>query len=327
MNPYPTPRIVVSRCIEFDFCRYNAAIIRSNVVSELKPFIEFIPICPEVEIGLGIPRDPIRIVQDKNNNHHLIQPNTERDLTEPMTTFARSFLDKLHNIDGFLLKNSSPSCGIKVVKRYGTGKPAAPLGRGPGFFGNAVILRFPFLAIEDEKRLNNPTIREHFLRKIYTFAAFRTVKQKPHMNALVQFHTKNKLLLMAYHQQKLRELGRIVANQNHKPLLEVIQDYENTLYLSFARSPRCTSNINVLMHAFGYVKGNISSEEKQFFFKAVEQYRNGKISLASVLTLLKSWIIRFNEPFLSQQTFFSPYPDALIHAEAVDSCSERAYLK
>jgi len=320
------PRVIVSKCIEFDHCRYNGQIISSEQVKELQPFIEFIPVCPEYEIGLGIPRDPIRIVQI-NNQKQLIQPSTGKNVTKEMNEFSSSFLKQQKNIDGFILKTRSPSCGIKEVKIYSGSTSAATIEKNAGFFAKTVQQYYPNLAIEDEGRLRNPTIREHFLRKIYTFARFRAVKDKKKISELVDFHTDNKFLLMAYNQTKLKTLGHIVANAKTIPIEEALQQYQKNLYELFSRSPRCSSNINILYHCFGYISNNLSEQEKQFFLNEIEKYRQSHISLASVISIIKSWIIRFNEPYLKRQTYFSPYPEELVHAENIDSCLSKDFWK
>jgi uncharacterized protein YbgA (DUF1722 family)/uncharacterized protein YbbK (DUF523 family) len=326
MNKSIKPCVIVSKCIEFESCRYNGQIIASNEVKELKPFIEFHPICPEVEIGLGIPRDPIRIVY-KNKKKKLIQSKTQRDLTDRMNNFSMNFLDNKKNVDGFILKTRSPSCGIKEVKIYLDDKGGIPSGRSPGFFGNAVLKNYPHLAIEDEGRLRNPNIREHFLRKLYVFAGFRAIKKKQSISDLIKFHTENKFMFMVYNQSKLKEMGKLVANTKKYSIEFVLSGYEKLLHETFKRPPRCTSNINVLLHSFGYFSDSLSKEEKSYFLNEVERYRQSKISLASVIEVLKSWIIRFNETYLKQQTYFSPYPEQLVHAENIDSCSSKDYWK
>ncbi|MFO7676989.1 MAG: DUF523 and DUF1722 domain-containing protein [Thermoplasmatota archaeon] len=320
------PRVIISKCIEFDHCRYNGQIISSEQVKELQPFIEFIPICPEYEIGLGIPRDPIRIVQ-KNQQQQLLQPNTGKNVTEQMNKFASSFLQQQKNIDGFILKSRSPSCGLKEVKIYSDGKSGATIEKNAGFFARAVLQSFSHLAIEDEGRLRNPTIREHFLRKVYTYARFRAVKDKQQISDLINFHTDNKFLFLAYNQSKLKKLGQLVANAKNISVNQAFSEYEKNLYELFARSPRCSSNINILFHSFGYISDNLSKDEKDFFLKEIEKYRQSHISLASIISILKSWIIRFNEPYLKRQTYFSPYPEELVHAENIDSCLSKDYWK
>ena len=318
------PRVIISKCIEFDQCRYNGQMIASIPVKEIKPYIDFIPICPEVEIGLGIPRDPIRIVYS-DSTYQLMQPSTGKNVTNDMNMFSSSFLQSHSDIDGFILKSRSPSCGLKEVKIYPGTHKVAPTGKKSGFFGQAVLDTFPLAAIEDEGRLRNPTIREHFLRSIYTYARFRAIKQNPSRNALIQFHTENKFLLMAYHQTNLKKLGRLVATAKSHPLPDVLSSYEQLLHESFKRSPRCTSNINILQHSFGYISDGLSPDEKTYFLQELEKYRQAQTSLATVIGIVKSWIIRFNQPYLKQQTFFSPYPEKLVHAENIDSCAARNY--
>ncbi len=285
--------------------------ISSEVVRKLRPHVEFRPVCPEVEIGLGLPRDPIRIVE-KQGKRSLVQPATDRNVSKVMTEFTGSFLDMVTTVDGFILKDRSPSCGIANVKVFPSKEKSAPLGKGAGFFGGKVLERFPDLPVEDEGRLTNFRIREHFLTKLYVFASFRGLKSKGKMKDLVQFQAENKYLLMAYNQKELRILGRIVANLEKLAFSEVMKKYEEHLHHAFARAPRYNSNINVLMHGMGYFSKGLSSEEKAFFLDQLEQYRIGKVPLSVPVGLLRSWIIRFENEYLAQQTFFEPYPLDLV---------------
>jgi len=164
---FTRPRLVVSRCIEFDPCRYDGSKIPSPVVDRLKPHADFIPVCPEVEIGLGIPRATVRIVR-REEVDHLIQPATGRDVTSDMTSFARQFLDNLPPIDGFILKGGSPTSGISNVKVYPSAEKSMAIERTAGFFGREVLKRFSYLPVEDELRLINARIRDHFLTGIFT---------------------------------------------------------------------------------------------------------------------------------------------------------------
>lgn len=316
MRTFVRPKIVVSKCIEFDHCRWNGLMISSELVQMLKPHADFQPVCPEVEIGLGIPRDPIRIVAIKGRSR-LVQPATDRDVSEDMLEFAKTFLDSVSVVDGFILKDRSPSCGIYNVKVFPSKEKSAPLGKGAGFFGGVVLKRFKDLPIEDEGRLTNFRIREHFLTKLYTFTSFRDVKAKGKMRDLVQFHVENKHLLMAYNQKELRLMGRIVANLDKRALGDVLADYESHLHLAFAKAPRFTSNINVLMHGLGYFSKELSAREKSYFLDTLERYRIGKVPLSVPIGVLRSWIVRFENEYLGQQTFFEPYPVELM--EITDS--------
>jgi uncharacterized protein YbgA (DUF1722 family)/uncharacterized protein YbbK (DUF523 family) len=316
MRTFARPEVVVSKCLGFDACRYNGAMINDELVRKLKGFVAFRPVCPEMEIGLGCPRDPIRVVSVEGQLH-LVQPSTGRDVTEAMISFAASHLDGLGPVDGFILKSRSPSCGIKDVKIYSGPEQNMPSGVGRGLFAQAALDRFPNLAIEDEGRLTNFLLREHFLTKLFALAEFRQLRARGAIKDLVRFHAVNKGLLMAYHQSEMRLMGRIVANHEHLGDGEVYAAYGEHLARALARPPRFTSIINVLMHALGYVSDRLSSGEKAFFLDALEKYRAGKVPLSAATTLVKAWAIRFEVPALLEQTYLEPYPEALL--EITDS--------
>jgi uncharacterized protein YbgA (DUF1722 family)/uncharacterized protein YbbK (DUF523 family) len=324
VKSFKKPKIVISRCIEFDNCRYNSQIIRSDFVKKLKPHIDFITVCPEVEVGLGIPRLPVRVVL-KNKAKKLIQPETSKDLTSKMNTFSKNFLINLENVDGFILKSRSPSCGINDVKIYPSSEKSAPIYRESGVFGENVLKLFPSIAIEDEARLRNTIIREHFLRKIYTTSSFKEILKSKDINELIKFHSQNKFLLMSYGQKYLKKLGQIVAKNKKVSLKDLLNEYEQNLYSAFKRGPRCTNNINVLNHTFGFVSEKLNSDEKKMFIDSINDFREGRIPLSVPLNLMKSWILRFDVDYLHNQTFFEPYPIDLLDANAISICSSREY--
>jgi uncharacterized protein YbgA (DUF1722 family)/uncharacterized protein YbbK (DUF523 family) len=300
------PKVVVSKCLGFAKCRWNGTTIPDYFIDSLRKHVNFIPVCPEVEIGLGTPRPPIRIV-----NKRLIQPKTGRDVTDKMNTFSDRFLNKLKDVDGFILKYKSPSCGLKNVPIYpSTGRVQAK-SSGPGFFGKKVLEKFKGLPIEDEGRLRNFKIREHFLTSLFTLADFRKVKQSKSIPKLLDFHTRNKFLLMAYNQKELKILGQILANQT-KNFKITAEEYEEHLRLALSKKPRYTSNINVLLHTYNHFSKKLNAKEKNYFHHLIEEYRDARIPLSSILILLKDWVMRFDDEFLAKQTFFQPYPEDLI---------------
>jgi len=319
---FPKPKILISKCIEFENCRYNGQMISSDFVRKLKEFVDFKPICPEYEIGLGIPRSPIRIVE-RNDKLKLFQPETKKDVTTDMINFSKKFLDNLE-MDGVILKSKSPSCGIKDVKIYPTEEKSAPLRKDKGFFGKSVINKFPLYPIETEDRLRNRVIKEHFLKRIFTFSSFRITKNKRSHKDLIYFHTRNKFLIMSYSQKELKKLGKIAAG-NDSSIENTLNDYEYHLKLAFSKSPKCASNINVLKHTFGYISENLKPEEKKLFQKSLKQFREGHIGLSVPVNIMKSWIVRFDQSYLKKQTFFLPYPEDLIEVENIDSCSVRDF--
>lgn len=322
MTDFVKPRVVISKCLGFASCRWNGLTIQDEFVERLKPHVEYMPVCAEVEIGLGVPRDPIRVIL-RNKELRLVQPATKVDVTSKMHKFCNTFLTSLEEVDGFILKSRSPSCGIKEAKIYPTMEKSAAIRKGSGFFGTAVLERFPNLPVEDEGRLRNFMIREHFLKRLFTLARFRSTKKTQKMKNLVQFQAENKFLFMAYNQKEFRIMGRIVANHEKRPVSEVYDDYEVHLHAALAKTPRYTSYINVFMHAMGHFSDKLNKQEKVFFLELMEKYRSGRAPLRSDTDVLMSWGVRFGEKYLLDQTFFNPYPEELL--DISDSGKGRDY--
>lgn len=312
MTDFPKPVIVTSKCFEFDACRYNGAMIPNNLVQALEPFVKFLPVCPEVEIGLGIPRDPIRIV-NKKGVRKLVQPSSGRDLTKLMTGFADKYLGSLGEVDGFILKNRSPSCAIKDTKEYPDAENPSATGKGSGLFAEKVLEKFPGAAIEDEGRLKNPGIREHYLTRIFTLARWRETKKKRSRKALVDFQSDHKFILMSYNQKEMRELGRIIGNKEGRSLEETVRLYDEHLRYALSRFPRRNSNINVLMHGMGYFSDELTKGEKKHFLGLMDKYREEKIPLSTLQSVIESWIIKYDEEYLARQIYFRPFPEALVN--------------
>ena len=311
MRSFVKPRVVVSRCLGFAACRYDGAMIADAFVARLKDHVTFCPVCPEMEIGLGCPRDPIRVVLS-GGKRSLVQPSTGRDVTEPMAAFAARFLGDMGEVDGFILKSRSPSCGIKDVKVYGGPERDMPQETGRGFFGAAVLDRFPDAAVGEEGRMLNFTLREHFLTRLFTLATFREILRSGRPRDLVEFHAANKGLLMGYHQTEMRAMGRLVAGLGKRPDADIFAEYGPRLAHALARPPRFTSIINVLQHAMGYVSEGLAAPEKAYFLECLEKYRAGQLPLSVPTSMVKAWAIRFNAANLLSQTYLEPYPEALV---------------
>jgi uncharacterized protein YbgA (DUF1722 family)/uncharacterized protein YbbK (DUF523 family) len=322
MSKFTRPQVIVSKCLGFDACRWNGMTIPDLFIKKLEPFVEFRTVCPEVEIGLGVPRNPIRVVK-KGNSLRLMQPATGKDVTDSMISFSDGFLSSITEVDGFILKGRSPSCGIKDVKFYPSMEKSMAVDKGSGFFGRAILEKFPDVAIEEEGRLSNFRIREHFLTRIFCIAHWRGVEKSMSISELVSFHTDYKLLLMAYSQKELRLLGKIVANHDKKPIKDVVADYGHHFKQAIAKTSRNTSNINVIMHALGYFSEELIKNEKRHFIGILEKYRQGAVPLSSPLSILQSWISRFDQKYLARQTYFEPYPEEL--CEITDSGKGRDY--
>ena len=315
------PRVVLSKCLELEACRYNAQTIRSGVVRLLDPYVEFVATCPEVEIGLGVPRDPIRLVSDgdaaaggdpADRGLRLVQPSTGRDLTSEMTDFAHRFADGTDRIDGLLLKSRSPSCGIKDVKLYAAAEDAPVTGKGAGMFAGIMRERFPLAAMEDEGRLTNAELRHHWLTRVYASAALREALTRGPAG-LVDFHTRYKLVLMAHSPEGLRELGRLVADAG-SGFDDVVPAYRAGFAEAMAEPASRGGHVNVIQHAQGYFKKELAAAEKRQFESLQAEYREGRLPLQALLTVLGSWVERFDEPYLREQAYFRPYPQPLVVA-------------
>lgn len=305
------PTVVVSRCLGFDKCRYNGDTIPNEFVKKLGSYVDYITVCPEVDMGLPIPRETIRLVLEKGETI-LYQPSTGRELTVAMTSFTDNFLSSLPQVDGFILKGRSPSCGTKDVKIHLGKEKAVGSIKGAGFFGKAVAERFSSSAVEEEGRLTNFKIREHFLTKLFIFFRLRQVEKSKSLSELFKFQSDNKYLLMAYNQKEQKLLGRIVSNQEKKTFETIINDYNEHLALAFARVPRYTSIINSLQHIFGYFSEKLSPNERCFFLDTLEKYRENKVHLSVLIHMLKGYALEYNEPYILQQTILSPYPENLV---------------
>ena len=328
MREFITPKVVLSKCIEVEPCRYNGGIVVNDAVKQLIPHFNIIPVCPEVEIGLGTPREALRIVK-KEEKMRLIQPKTGLDLTEKMEKFVSSFLESLPEVDGFILKGRSPTSAIKDAKIYSGPNPGDALrGKGPGFFGMAILKKFSHLALEEEGRLKNPNIKSYFLTKLYTLAKFREVKKSKSSKEILKFHSENKLLFKAYNEKEMRILGKIVAKRDQYDTTNLIKEYETHFFLALKTAPKCGSQINVLINSMGYFSKNLSGEEKEFFLKSLEDYKAGVIPLSVIKGIFQSWLLRFKDEYLSSQSFFEPYPKELIDIDLTTSyCDGKDYWK
>ena len=303
------PVVVVSRCLGFEACRYNGQKDSCNLIEKLKDYVDFITVCPEVQIGLEIPREAIRVIkEDELSPTRLVQHQTERELSKEMYEFGKEFLLNIPKVDGFLLKSKSPSCGIKEVKIYkGIGKGSASV-KGKGLFGELVMESFHHLAVEDDGRVKNYNIRQHFLTKLYIMKNFRVIEENMLIEDLVEFHRTNKLLLMSYNQKQLKILGSIVGRHGELNVKQVYKEYAKNLSLALNKLPRYTSNINVLTKSMGYFSDKLTHREKEFILNTIEQYRESKVPFSVPLYVIKSNAIRFEEKNLVNQTFFEPYP-------------------
>ena len=258
--------------------------IENNYIRLMKDHINFVTVCPEVEIGMGIPRDTIHLVDNKGQTM-LIQSKTNKDYAPKMVEFSDNYLSNKIDIDGFILKSRSPSCGISSTKIYPkTTKNISLIRKGSGLFASKVIDFFPDHPKEDVKSFKD----------------------------LYIFQGKHKYLFMTYNQVKMRQMKKIVANIKNYSFKYVKKNYMDLLYKLFAKRARYSSNINTQMHIFGYFKDNLSSDEKVYFIELLEKYRDGIIPISGVNIVLKSWAVRINNKYLINQSYFQPFPKELV---------------
>lgn len=305
------PKILCSACLGFCACRYDGSQLNSDLINMLKEYVDFETVCPEMGIGLPSPREAIRIVTHAGERK-LLGSYSGDDHSELMDRYVNAFVKdfKHSEFDGVILKCKSPTCGIKEVKHYPShGKIQSHQTKTYGFFGGTMKTTFNSLIVEDDGRLLNTDIREHFLTSVFLHFEFRKVKasERPY-NALLEFHSINKYLLMAYNQAALKRMGQIIANHDKHDIENVLSAYEEALSVIYSSSLKPGKNINTIQHLFGYFKNNLSENEKRFFARQMDLYLKGLVSLQSILLILKTWVIRFDEPYLLKQTIFDHYP-------------------
>lgn len=304
----PKPVVVLSRCLGECACRYDGQALRDPHVARMADFVEFKTVCPERDLGLGVPRDPIRLMENGRGTVRLVQPATGRDLTEEMRTFASRFLDRLEVADGFLLKSRSPSCGVRDVKiRSADGKRV--IRRGAGIFAAAVLERFPGSAVEDEERFKDPRIRDHFLTRIFTNARFRAVRS---MSELVAFHAAHKLLLQVYRRSAMKDLERIAANSGRLPFPRVRERYREELGRALASPARTASRIHVLEHVFRCFFDKLPPARRCHLRRRIVGYRESGLPAGALILLLRTWVERFQNPDPADPALTEPYPRELM---------------
>lgn len=302
------PRILISRCIEFDACRWNEAIISNSFVKFYKDHFDFVTVCPESDMGLGVPRKSLRLIRTEKNPD-LVQNETGKILTNDMIRFSQNYLSTISEIDGCILKDRSPSCGPSNVKLYpGIEKTSAISSKESGIFYKELISKKPNIFITTEGHLTNLSLREHFLTSIYSKIRFENVKD---LSQLIKFHSDNKYLLMAYSPDSLKKLGKITANQQQLSTDSIIQNYKSEFLKAFHKAPTTGRLINSFEHCFGYFSNKLNEEEKKHYFMHLDLYKSGQTPLIVISSILKTWALRFNEQYLINQTIFSPYPEGL----------------
>lgn len=305
--------IGVSACLLGQPVRYDGGHQLDRYITDvLGRYFTFLPVCPEAECGLGVPREAMRLEGDPTAPR-LVTRVSRRDLTEQMTTWCDRMVDELEQADlcGFIFKSRSPSSGLFRVKVYQAGGTAARPGRG--LFAAAVASRFPLLPMEEEGRLNDPHLRENFIERVFCYRRWKDfLASAPDLGGLVAFHTAHKLLVMSHSVSHYREMGALVATGRDLPLRELTGKYEQLLMTSLALQATPSKQTNVLMHIMGYFKRLLDPSEKQELLDLIDRYRRQTLPLAVPLTMLNHYVRKYDQPYLKQQVYLSPHPAELM---------------
>lgn len=306
-------RLGVSACLIGQKVRFDGGHKQNHYLTDiLAHYVEFIPVCPEVEVGLVTPRPALRLVGTEPHAARLVFSKTAQEITPVMLDWSRQCVNHLaeQNLDGFIFKANSPSCGMERVKLYA--ESGMPKKIGTGIFAGAFMERFPLLPVEEEGRLNDPQLRENFISSIFTLQRFRrTLANHPRYGALVTFHTRHKLLIFAHSEKIYREMGRLVAHGKNLPLDEFVERYKNLLLAALRLKTTASKHTNVLQHILGYFKRQLSGDEKQEAIEMIEQYKNGLLPLIVPLTLVNHFVRKYDQDYLKQQFYLRPHPREL----------------
>ena len=270
--------------------------------------MDYVPVCPEVEAGFGIPRETFRLVGDPERPR-LVTFKSKVDHTDRMLAWAKKRLRALEKEDlcGFIFKSDSPSSGMIRVKVYN--EKGMPHKVGVGIFARAFMEHFPLIPVEDDGRLNDPMIRENFILQIFTMKRWRdNLARRRSMGSLVDFHTRNKLLILSHSQKHYRLMGKLVAEGKKMPIKELYDQYQLLLMEALKLKSTIRKNGNVLQHLMGYFKKQLTPDEKQELLEIFEQYRNQLVPLIVPITLINHFVRKYDQPYLKQQTYLNPHP-------------------
>jgi uncharacterized protein YbgA (DUF1722 family)/uncharacterized protein YbbK (DUF523 family) len=302
-------RLGISSCLLGNPVRWNAGHkLDRFLTNTLGQFVDYVPVCPEVEAGFGVPRESMRLVGDPEKPR-LITFKTKTDQTDQMLRWARKRVKELEKEDlhGFIFKSDSPSSGMIRVKVYS--EKGMPVKKGVGMFAREFMAHFPLIPAEDDGRLHDPNIRENFIERIFALRRWRqTVENGKNMGNLVDFHTRNKLLILSHSPKHYKVMGKLVAEGKQMPLKELYAQYETTLMEALALKATPKKHLNVLQHLMGYFKKQLSKDEKQELLDVFDRYRQEFVPLVVPLTLINHFVRKYDQPYLKSQTYLDPHP-------------------
>jgi uncharacterized protein YbgA (DUF1722 family)/uncharacterized protein YbbK (DUF523 family) len=307
-------RIGVSACLIGQPVRFDGGHKRHGFTADgLARHAELVPICPEVAIGLGAPRATLRL-EGGAGRPRLVSPATGQDMTDRMTAWAARALDELSaaDLDGFILKRGSPTCGMERVRRYPV-RGAPPLRDAAGLWAAALVERFPDLPVEEEGRLSDPVLRESFVERLFAYRRVRRLlASRWTAGDLMRFHTGEKLLLLAHDERRYRELGRLVAAARHLDPATVAAHYLTTYMRALGGRASRRSHTNVLQHMAGHFKRGLALDDRAELHQAIAEYRRGWIPLVVPIALVRHHARRQRATYLLGQRYLDPHPPDLM---------------
>lgn len=302
-------KIGISRCLLGEPVRYDGGHKWDRFITDtLGQYVSFVPVCPEVECGLGVPREAMHLEGDPMNPR-LVTIRTHIDHTERMKSWAkeRAAVLEQEELCGFIFKSGSPSSGMERVKIYG-GK-GQPVKTGVGLFAREFMDRFPLLPVEDEGRLHDPLLRENFIESIFVLKRWReTVDQTRELKNLVRFHSDHKFLLLSHSRVHFQALGRLVAQDQGLSRKGRLETYRSLLFEALRVKPTPRKHTDVLMHLMGFFKKNLSHPEKQELLEVIYSYKQGQVPLIVPLTLIRHYVRKYDQPYLKNQYYLEPHP-------------------
>ena len=302
-------RLGVSACLLGQEVRYDGGHKWDRFLTDtLGRYVEFVPVCPEVECGLPVPREAMRLVGDPQQPR-LVTVRSGVDHTERMLTWAARRVQELAREDlcGFIFKSDSPSSGMERVKVYGPS--GSPVKTGVGLFARVFMEHFPLLPVEEEGRLHDPRLRENFIEAVFTLKRFREVlAERGGRGSLVEFHTRHKLLLRAHSPEHLRRMGQLIAQADALPVPELYDRYQELLLAALHRPTTVRKNTDVLYHLMGYFKQQLTPDEKAELLELIDLYRRSILPLIVPVTLINHYVRKYDQPYLKQQYYLNPHP-------------------
>ena len=306
-------RLGISRCLLGEEVRFDGGHKRDNFLTEVfGHYVEWVSICPEVEAGLGTPREAMRLVGDPLQPRLLtIKSGTDHTrAVEKMTAHRIAELKEL-DLSGYVFKKGSPSCGIERVRIYN--KHGMPSRNGVGLFARAFIKQFPLIPVEEEGRLCDPMLRENFIERVFCYRRWQDLVQRGvTRQALVQFHSIHKYLLLAHHPQQCETLGQMVGQTQRHPPKELAHRYGELFMKALAVKATVRRHVNVLQHILGYFKERLGAHEKSELLGVIDDYHHGLTPLIVPLTLIKHYVQIFDVSYIRDQVYLNTHPKELM---------------